>query len=98
MAVGNHKIANFTVENYAASKVKHPHNKLCSVPDPTDFNYFLTSKCFKHKALISFPDGYSAALDDSLTAIMAKFDGNLFGMISLPSPTVKLDSFLQEQH
>ena len=29
------KVADFTVDNYAAHKVKHPQRETCSVPDPT---------------------------------------------------------------
>ena len=34
MAVGDDKIADFTVDNYAALKLKHPQRETCSVPDP----------------------------------------------------------------
>ena len=34
IAVGNDKIADFTVDNYAALKLKHPQRETCSVPDP----------------------------------------------------------------
>ena len=40
MAVGDDKIADFTVDNYAALKLKHPQRETCSVPDPTDIDYF----------------------------------------------------------
>ena len=63
MAVGDDKIADFTVDNYAALKLKHPQRETCSVPDPTDINCFLTLEFFVHKALMSFPNGSSAELD-----------------------------------
>ena len=63
MAVGDDKIAEFTVDNYAALKLKHPQRETCSVPDPTDIDCFSTSKFFVHKALMSFPNGSSAGLD-----------------------------------
>ena len=63
MAEGDDKIAGFTVDNYAALKLKHPQMETCSVPDPTDFDGFSTSEFFVHKALMSFPNGSSAGLD-----------------------------------
>ena len=62
MAVGDDKIADFTVDNYAALKLKYPQRETCSVPDPTDIG-FSTSEFFVHKALMSFPNGSSAGLD-----------------------------------
>ena len=56
MAVGYNKTADFTVDNYAALKLKHPQR------DPTDIDCISTSKFFVHKALMSFPNG-SSALD-----------------------------------
>ena len=61
MTVGNDKIADFTVDNYAATKVKHPR-ETCSVPDPTDNDYFSTSEFFVQKANMSFPNDSSAGL------------------------------------
>ena len=63
MAVGNDKIENFTVDNYAALKLKYPQRETCSVPDPTDIDCFSNSAFFVHKALMTFPNGSSAALD-----------------------------------
>ena len=63
MAVGVDKIADFTVDNYAALKLKHPRRKTCSVPNPTDIDCFSTSEFFVQKALMSFPNGSSAGLD-----------------------------------
>ena len=63
MAVGDDKIADFTVDNYAALNLKHPQRKTCSVPDPTDIDCFSTSKFFVHKAPMSFPNGSSAGLE-----------------------------------
>ena len=37
LAVGD-KIADFTIDNYAALKLKHPQRETCSVPDPTDIS------------------------------------------------------------
>ena len=63
MAVGDDKIADFTVDNYAALKLKHPKRETCSVSDPTDIDCFSNSEFFVHKALMSFPNGSSAGLD-----------------------------------
>ena len=46
MAIGDDKNADFTVDNYAALKLKHPQRETCSVPDPTDIEgqgHFVTS-------------------------------------------------------
>ena len=64
MAVGDDKIADFTNDNYGAVKLKHPQRETCSVPDPTDIDCFSTSEFCVHKALMSFPNGSSAELDD----------------------------------
>ena len=63
MAIGDDKIADFTVDNNAALKLKHPQRETCSVPDPTDIDCFSTSEFFVHKALMPFPNGSSAGLD-----------------------------------
>ena len=55
MAVGDDKIADFTVDNYAALKLKHPQRETCSVPDPTYIDCFSTSEFFVHKALMALP-------------------------------------------
>ena len=34
MAVSDDKVAGFTVDNYAALKLKHPQRETSSVPDP----------------------------------------------------------------
>ena len=59
------KIADFTVDNYAALKLKHPQKETCSVPDPTEIDCISTSEFFVHKALMPFPNGNgsSAGLD-----------------------------------
>ena len=62
-SVGDDKIADFTVDNYAALKLKHPQRETCSVLDPTDIDCFSTSEFFVHKALMSFPNGSSAGLE-----------------------------------
>ena len=54
-AVGEDKIADFTVDNYAALKLKRPQRGTCSVPDPTDIDCFSTSAFFVHKALCPSP-------------------------------------------
>ena len=43
MAVGDDKIADFAVDNYAAFKLKQLQRETCSVPDPTDIDCFPTS-------------------------------------------------------
>ena len=63
MSVSDRQIADFTVDNYAALKLKHSQRETCSVPDPTDVDCFSTSEFFVHKALMSFPNGSSAGLD-----------------------------------
>ena len=79
MAVGDYKIADFTVENYAALKLNHPQGETCSVPSPTDIDCFSTSEFFVHKALMSFPNGPSAGLDvilpQNLKALTLKSNG-----------------------
>ena len=60
MAVGEDKIADFTIGNYAASKLKHPQRETCSVPDPTDIDCFSTSEFSVHKALMFIPNSSSA--------------------------------------
>ena len=79
MVVCDNKIADFTVDNYAALKLKHPQRETCSVPDPTDIDCFSTSEFFVHKALMSFPNGSSAGLDDispqNLKDLTAKSNG-----------------------
>ena len=81
MAVGNDKIADFMVVNYAALKLKHPQREICSAPKPTDIDCFSTSEFFLHKALMSFPDGSSASLDrispHVLKHLIAKSNGKL---------------------
>ena len=44
MAVGDDKVADFTVDNYAALKLKHPQREICSVPNPTDIDCFSISR------------------------------------------------------
>ena len=66
MAVGDDKIADFTVDNYAALKLQHPQRETCSVPEITDIDCFSTSEFLVHKALMSFPNGSSAVSGDSV--------------------------------
>ena len=79
MAACDDKIADFTVDNYAALELKHPQREACSVPDPTDIDCFSTSEFFVHKAFMSFPNGSSAWLDcispQNLKDLTAKSDG-----------------------
>ena len=79
MTVGDDKIADFTVDNYAALKLKHPQRETCSVPDPTDIDCFSTSEFFVHKSLMSLPNGSSARLDgispQTLKGLTAKSNG-----------------------
>ena len=79
MAVGDDKIADFMVDNYGDLKLKHPQRETCSVPEPTDIDCFSTSEFFVQKALMSFPNGSSAGLDDilpqSLKDLAAKSNG-----------------------
>ena len=70
IALGDDKIGDFTVDNLAALKLKHPQRKTCSVPDPTDIDGFSTSDCFVHKALMSFHNGSSAGLDSISTQVL----------------------------
>ena len=70
IAVGDDKIGDFTVDNLAALKLKHPQRETCSVPDPTDIDGFSTSDCFVHKALMSFHTGSSAGLDSISTQVL----------------------------
>ena len=70
MAVGDDKVADFTVDNYAALKLKHPQKETCSVPDPTYIDCFSSSEFFVHKALMPFLNGSSAGLDDILPQIL----------------------------
>ena len=79
MAVGDDKIADFTIDNFAALKLKHPQRESCSVPDPTDIDGFSTSEFSVHKVLMFFPNGSIAGLDgispQVLTNLTAKSNG-----------------------
>ena len=83
MAVGDDKFAEFTVDNYAALKLKYPQIETCSVPDPTDINCFSTSEFFVHKALMSFPNGSSAGLDGVSPQILKDLTANSNGLTGL---------------
>ena len=63
MAVSDDKIADFTVDNNAALKLKHPQRETCTFPDPTYIDFLSTLEFFVHKALISIPNSSSAGLD-----------------------------------
>ena len=83
MAVGDDKIADFTVDNYAALKLKHPQRETCSVPDPRDIDCFSNSEFFVHKALMSFPNGSSAGLDGISPQILKDLTGKSNGQTGL---------------
>ena len=85
MAVGEDKIADFTVNNYAALKLKHQQRETCSVPEPTDINRFSTSEFFVHKALMSFPNGSSPALDGFSPQILKDLTAKSNGQTELNS-------------
>ena len=57
--------------------MKHPHWETCSVPEPTDIEYFSTSEFFVHKALTSFPNGSSASLDSVLPQFLKNLTAKL---------------------
>ena len=63
-AVGDDNIADFTVDTYAALKLKHPQRETCSVADASVIDCFSTSEYFVQKALMFLPNGSSAGLDD----------------------------------
>ena len=98
MAVGDDKIADFTDDNYAALKLKHPQREICSVPDHTDIDCFSTSEFFVHKALMSFPNGSSAGLDgispQILKDLTAKSNGQ-FGLNFLKALTNLVNVILE---
>ena len=83
MAVGDDKVADFTVDNYAALRLKHPHWQTCSVLDPTDVDCFSTSVFFVHKALMSFVNGSSAGLDGILSQILNDLTAKSYGQTGL---------------
>ena len=74
MAVGDDKIADFTVDNYAALNLKYPQSETCSVPDPTDIDCFSISEFLVQYAPMSFPNGSSAGLDGISSPKFEKFD------------------------
>ena len=82
-AVGDDKIADFTIDNYAALKLKHPQRETCSVPDPTDSDCFSTSEFFVHKALMSFPNSSSAGLDGTSPQILKDLTAKSNGQTGL---------------
>ena len=51
-AIGDEKIAYFTVENYALLSLERPQRETCSVPEPTDIDCSSTSEFFVHKVLM----------------------------------------------
>ena len=83
MAVGDEEIADFTVDNYAALKLKHPLRETSTVPDPTDIDCFSTSEFVVHKALMSFPNGFSAGLDGISPQILKNLTAKSNGQTGL---------------
>ena len=83
MAIGDDKIADFTVDNYAALKLKHPQRETCSVPDPTIIDGFSTSEFFVRKALMSFPNGSNAGVDGILPQILKNLTAKSNGQTGL---------------
>ena len=83
MAVGDDKIADFSGDNYAALKLKHPQRETCSIPDLTDMNCFSTSEFFVHKALMSFPNGSSAGFDSILSQTLKNLTAKSNGQTGL---------------
>ena len=82
MAVGD-KIADFTIDNYAALKLKHRQRETCSVPAPTDIDCFSTSKYFVHKALLSISNDSSAGLDGISPQILKDSTAKVNGQTGL---------------
>ena len=60
MAASDDKSADFTVDNYAALKLKHPQMETYSVPDAINIDYISTSEL--HMALMLFPNCSSELL------------------------------------
>ena len=83
MAVGDDKIPDYKVDNYAALKLKHPQRETYPVPDPTDIDGFSTSEFFVHKALMSFPNGSSAGLDGISSLILKDLTAKSNGQTGL---------------
>ena len=83
MAVGNDEVADFTVDNYAAFKLKHPQRENCSVLDPTDIDCFSTSELVVHKALMCLPNGSSAGLNVIWPQILKHLNANSNGETGL---------------
>ena len=81
VAVGDDKVADFTVDYYAAFKLKHPQRETSSVPDFTDIDCFSTSEFFVQKALISLSTGSSAGLDVFLPKILNDLTAKSNGQI-----------------
>ena len=96
--VGDDKIADSTVDNYAALKTKHPQRETCFVPDTTDIEYFSTSEFLVHEALLSFPNISTAGLDgispNVLKELTAKWIGQT-GLTFLRALTNRVNVILQ---
>ena len=54
MALGDDKIVEFAIDNYAAFKMEYLQKETCPVPGPTDIDCDSTSEFLVHKALMSF--------------------------------------------
>ena len=85
MAVGDDKIAVYTVDNYVALNLKHPQRETCSVPDPTDIDCFSTSEFFVQNALMSFPNDSCASLDDISPQVLKDLTAMSSGQTGLNS-------------
>ena len=83
MAVGNDKVADFTVDNYAALKLKHPQRETCSAPDPTDIDCFSTTEFFVNESLMSLPSSSSAGLDGISTQFLKNLTAKSNGQTGL---------------
>ena len=83
MAVDDDKIADFTVNNYAALKLKEPQREFCSVPEPTDLDCFLNSEFFVHSVLMSFTSGSSAGLDGTSPQILKRLTATSNGLTGM---------------
>ena len=79
MEVGDDDIAAFTVDNYAALKLKHTQRKLCTVPDTIYDVCFSISELIVHIALMSLHNHPSAGLDDISLKILKYLAANSNG-------------------
>ena len=74
----------YTVDIYAALKLKQSQRKTCSVPEPTDIDCFSISEFFVHKAaLMSFYNGSSLRLEGILPQILRDLTAKSNGQTGL---------------